>query len=129
MGRVVAWLSRWVETALGEIEVSLPQYRVLMLLEKEPEGASVVADELAVTKPTVTAIIDGLVVRGLVDRAPDSTDRRRVRLRLTAAGKSALADADAAADARLSAILDDVDGAARRAAIKGVETWRKALMP
>lgn len=129
MGRVVAWLSRWVETAIGEVEVSLPQYRVLMLLEKEPEGASVVADELAVTKPTVTAIIDGLVAKGLVDRSPDFADRRRVRLRLTAAGRAALAKADAAADTRMSTILDGLEPPARKAAIKGIETWRKALKP
>ena len=130
MGRVVAWLSRWVESALGELDVSLPQYRVLMLLEKEPEGASVVADELAVTRPTITAIIDGLVGRGLVDRAPDPADRRRVRLRLTTEGRAVLAKADATADARMSAMVAHLDSAAiRKAAIRGVEAWRTALMP
>jgi long-chain acyl-CoA synthetase len=130
MGRVIAWLSRRVETALGELDVSLPQYRVLMLLEGEPEGASVVADELAVTRPTVTAIIDGLVARGLVDRTSDPNDRRRVRLCLTPEGRAVLAKADGAVDTRMSAMLDTLDNAAdRKSAVKGVESWRKALMP
>src|SRR5690349_7415854 len=105
MGRVVAWLSRRVETALGEVDLSLPQYRVLMLLEGQPEGASVVAQELAVTRPTVTALMDGLVARTLVDRASDPADRRRVRLQMTDAGRALLAEADAAVEARLSEML------------------------
>lgn len=127
-GRVIAWLSRRVETALSELDVSLPQYRVLMLLEGEPEGASFVADELAVTRPTVTALIDGLVARGLVDRTADASDRRRVRLRLTAKGKTVLVKADTAVDARMSAMLDGLESAeARDAALGGVEAWREAL--
>ena len=125
---MIAWLSRRVETALGELDISLPQYRALMILEHEPEGASVVADELAVTRPTVTALIDGLVARELVDRAPDTDDRRRVRLQLTAEGRAVLAKADAAVDARLSDLLATLDSAsARKAAIKGVESWWTAL--
>ena len=127
-GRVIAWLSRRVETALNELDVSLPQYRVLMLLESEPEGASVVADELAVTRPTVTALIDGLVARGLVDRTADASDRRRVCLRLTSEGKRVLVHADAAVEERMSAMLDALDSAAaKQAAVGGMEAWREAL--
>ena len=125
---MVAWLSRRVETALTELDVSLPQYRVLMILEGKPEGASVVADELAVTRPTVTAIIDGLVARGLVDRSSDPTDRRRVRLRMTAEGRAVLAEADAAVEARMSLLLDSLDSTAdKKVAVEGLQSWRTAL--
>jgi long-chain acyl-CoA synthetase len=128
MGRVIAWLSRRVETTLSELDVTLPQYRVLMLLEGKPEGASVVADELAVTRPTVTAIIDGLVGRGLVDRASDPSDRRRVRLLMTAEGRDVLAKADAVVEDRLTTMLDGLGSAAgRKAAVRGLQYWRAAL--
>ena len=125
---MVAWLARRVESALSELDVSLPQYRVLILLELEPDGASVVADELAVTRPTVTAIIDGLVARGLVDRSPDATDRRRVRLRMTAEGRAILAKADAAAEGKLHELLGNLaTSAEKKSAINGLDSWHRAL--
>lgn len=127
-GRVIAWLSRRVEAVLGELNVSLPQYRVLMLLERQPEGASVVADELAVTRPTVTAIIDGLVARHLVDRALDSTDRRRVRLLITADGQALLAKSDAAVEDSMAALLEKLGNTSdKKAALRGLALWREAL--
>jgi long-chain acyl-CoA synthetase len=128
-GRTIAWLSRQIETALIEVELSLSQYRVLTILEREPEGASVIADELAVTRPTVTAIIDGLVNRGLVDRAPDELDRRRIRIRATTSGLSKLKKADAAVDARTSELLAKLGDPDQKTAINGLECWRRALLP
>jgi long-chain acyl-CoA synthetase len=122
-------LSRQVETALAEVDLSLSQYRVLMLLERELEGASVIADELAVTRPTVTAIIDGLVTRGLVDRTPDEADRRRIRVRATAAGLATLRKADAAVEARMGGLLGKLAAPEQKAALKGLESWRRTMMP
>src|SRR5580700_10654088 len=82
-GRVAAWLSKRVEMALGLMDLTLPQYRVMGILAEGSAASSGLADRLAVRPPSITAVIDGLVARGLVDRKQEDTDRRRVALRLT----------------------------------------------
>ena len=91
-GRVAAWLSKRVEVALGTVDLTLPQFRVLGILAEGSSAASGLADRLAVRRPSITALIDGLVARGLVHRRQEDTDRRRVELRLTDDGARILAD-------------------------------------
>jgi DNA-binding MarR family transcriptional regulator len=45
------------------------------------------ADDLAMTPRNVTGLVDHLERDGLVERVPDTEDRRSVRARLTAAGR------------------------------------------
>ncbi len=83
-------LARQVELALVEVDLSLPQYRILILLDEGKVAASALADRLAVSRPSVTAVVDGLVTRGLVERHHDPADRRRVGHDLTAEGRRLL---------------------------------------
>ena len=99
----VARLSRVLENHSGS-ELTMPQYRVLGLLSSGHERATELASKLAVTKPTLTSLIDGLVERGFVERGGADGDRRAVRLVITPAGSAA---ADAAGRA-MRAVLDDV---------------------
>lgn len=85
-GRVTAWLSKRVEFALAQMDLTLPQYRVLGILAEGSAAASGLAGRLAVRPSSVTAIIDGLLTKGLVDRRHEEGDRRRIALRLTDAG-------------------------------------------
>src|SRR5262245_46050475 len=100
--RTVARLARTLECAS---ELSLPQYRVLAAVDDGGERATHLAHALALAKPTVTAAVDGLVERGLLVREPVPGDRRSVRIALTAAGRDALAAAEAAMAAALRAAL------------------------
>ena len=128
LGRTAAWLSKQLERALADVDLSLPQYRILGMLAEGASMPSALAERLAVRRPTVTAVVDGLVARGLVERSPADDDRRSVTHTLTAKGKRLLAKADAAADGRLVAIaesLDDAESTAR--ALDGLELWRSAL--
>ncbi|HEU4840885.1 MAG TPA: MarR family transcriptional regulator [Ilumatobacteraceae bacterium] len=99
----IARLSRVLENH-GTSELSMPQYRVLGLLSSGHERATELASKLAVTKPTLTSLIDGLVERGYVERAGADGDRRAVRLVITPAGL----DAVGAAGRALREVLDDV---------------------
>lgn len=125
-GRVVGRLARQLEVALAELDLTLPQYRIMSLLDDGSAAASKLADALAVRRPTVTAVVDGLVERGLLQRSPDPTDRRRVDHRLTPAGRALLATADLAVDGRLAAIAAAAPGTAAEA-IAALGAWRVAL--
>src|SRR6478736_219975 len=107
--RAVARLAKQIEIALVPLDLSLPQYRVLALLGEGSTASSVLARRLAVSPPTVTSVVDGLVGRGLVDREADPEDRRRLTLLLTKDGAKLLAAADAAAEARLGEIAGYFD--------------------
>ncbi|MDR5709690.1 MAG: MarR family transcriptional regulator [Armatimonadota bacterium] len=81
---------------------SVPQFRTLVFLRHHP-GASLadLAEHLGVTPPTASALVERLVQRGLVHRAADPRERRRVVLGLTPAGARLLERAWRATQARL----------------------------
>jgi long-chain acyl-CoA synthetase len=127
-GRVAARLARQVELGLATVDLTLSQYRLLILLaEGHEEAASSLADKLAVSRPSVTAVVDGLVAKGLVERHTDPVDRRRVSHDITAAGEQALARADAAVDARLAMITETAEPGVAVGAFRELESWRAVL--
>ncbi len=126
-GRVAAWLSKRVEVALTTVDLTLPQYRVLGILAEGAAAASGLADRLAVRRPSVTAVVDGLVGRGLVDRRQEDTDRRRVALRLTEDGVRTLAAADRAVDDYLVSIAGHLPDKEEAMALRSLELWARAM--
>ncbi|MDA8067226.1 MAG: MarR family transcriptional regulator [Actinomycetota bacterium] len=103
-GHTIARLARVVECAVATTNLTLAQYRVLATLGEGQEAASRLADKLAVSRPSITGVVDGLVARGLVRRDHAACDRRRVDVGLTEAGRLVLAAADAAVEERLERI-------------------------
>jgi long-chain acyl-CoA synthetase len=126
-GRVAAWLSKRVELALIEADLTLPQYRVLGILAEGSAAASGLAGRLAVRPSSVTAIIDGLVARGLVDRKHEEDDRRRIALRLTEEGARTIADADHAVDRYLASIAATLAPEDEIMVLRSLELWGQAL--
>ena len=100
--RTLARLSRLLERGGGDL--SLPQFRLLAMVEGG-QRASFLADRLAVAKPTVTALVDGLVERGYVSRSQSTDDRRATQIALTSAGRKALKAAEAEMAERLDGLL------------------------
>jgi DNA-binding MarR family transcriptional regulator len=83
------------------------QYRIMKLAAAGGERSTRLAQRLAVAKPTLTAIADGLVAAGYASRTAEPGDRRVVRLSLTPAGREALDRADVAYTAWLGRLLDE----------------------
>ena len=102
--RTLARLARILEHTCSDL--SLPQYRVLAVVAEGDERASHLADRLTLAKPTVTAVVEGLVERGLLKRSTVEGDRRAVRLGITPAGRRALAATDKALAARIDALFE-----------------------
>ena len=126
-GRAAARLAKHVEIALDHVGLSLPQYRVLIILEKGSTAASVLASNLVVSPPSVTALVDGLVTRELVERVSVVGDRRRVEHVLTDKGREALAEADAAVNDRLEDIAGYLPAGERSKVVTGLRLWLKAM--
>jgi DNA-binding MarR family transcriptional regulator len=103
-GLVLSRLGRQSERALGPLQLTLTQYRVLAFLAGGSSFSSLLANELQVTPPSITGVVTGLVARGLVTRRTDPNDLRRQPVKLTKAGIRALA----AAEQVVTGILADV---------------------
>jgi len=99
----IARLVRVLERQGGD-ELSLAQLRTLGLLMRGDERATELARRLAVPKPTMTAVVNSLVVKGYVAREGSREDRRVVRLSITPAGR----EAHDRAAALLCTALDDL---------------------
>jgi DNA-binding MarR family transcriptional regulator len=125
--RGLAYLARVVEKALGDAGLSLPQYRLLVFLSRGSSAASPAARDLATSRPSVTALVDGVVAKGLVQRLPDAADRRRITLALTPAGFAVLGRADEAITARLAALAAHLPPIDAERAISGLSLWIDAL--
>jgi len=118
-----------VENALATVDISLPQYRMLVFLaEGGPAAASALAGKLGVSRPSVTALVDGMVARGWVERSADPVDRRRVAHGVTDAGLLALARADEVVETRLAELARSIPDDERRArAYAGLAEWHAAM--
>jgi long-chain acyl-CoA synthetase len=127
VGRTVARLGRQVEVALAEVDLSIAQYRALTSLSDGAAAASALAARLAVSRPTATAVVEGLVQRGLIAREHSVTDRRRVSITLTPAGRVVVETADDAVRKRLEEILSSASPRQSAQAIHGVGQWGEAL--
>jgi DNA-binding MarR family transcriptional regulator len=83
---------------------------VIGAIARNGSSLSRIIESLGVSKQAAGQLVDALVVRGYLDRAPDPDDRRRLTVRLTgrgetaaAAGRAAVERVDAALAARVGA--------------------------
>jgi DNA-binding MarR family transcriptional regulator len=109
LGDAVAGFARLVELALDEAGLSLTQYRILQHLRHGHSIQSDLAFRLAVTKQSVTRLVDTLVDQRYITRREDPRDRRRVIHTITARGTRALDRADTIIERYLMLVLQDLD--------------------
>jgi long-chain acyl-CoA synthetase len=125
--RAAASLARVVELALADAGLSLAQYRLLAYLSRGSSAASPAARDLSTSRPSVTALVDGVVAKGLVERFPDLDDRRRITLALTPLGFEVLDRADTAATARLAAVASCLSADDGARALDALPLWTDAI--
>lgn len=123
---MIASLNRQLEAELEDRlrpgGVPIEQYRILEVLDaSEPAAMGEIAQQSLIEAPTLTKIIDKMVAEGLVYRAPDPNDRRRVLI-LTAPGGKALfkrlRGVSTAQEQRIVDLLESDKAAALRSLLK-----------
>ena len=90
-------------------DLSVPQFRALAYIRNHPCcSLTAVAEFIGLTLPAMSTLVNGLVEQGLVLRAIDPADRRRVLLTVTETGiamhRRALDGAETWLAARLDAL-------------------------
>ena len=92
--RAARAMARRFDEALRPVGLTNGQFSLMMSLNRpQPPKMGDVATLLALDRTTLTANLKPLERRGLVTTGPDADDRRSRRLKLTAEGRSLLAEA------------------------------------
>ena len=108
-------------------EVTLPQYRVLVVLAaRGPQGLAPLAAALGVSPSTATRMCGRLVRKGLVQRRTPSRDRRQVRLALTEAGRAVVAQVTALRRGEIARIVAAVPPERRAQVVDALSAFAEA---
>lgn len=114
----------WMEEALG---IDL---RLFILLKRIQGGCAhpgALAKGSMETPSQVTRQVDKLESLGLVERALDREDSRRIRLALTPRALSLLEEADEALARLLGPALGEIHAAEREAMVRGLQTLSETI--
>jgi MarR family transcriptional regulator, organic hydroperoxide resistance regulator len=81
--------SRVLQKRLAPFGLTVAQYLHLRTLWQEgPMTQIEISQHIGIEKASSTAVLDALEKSGMIDRARDERDRRKINVRLTPAGKS-----------------------------------------
>jgi len=104
-----------LERRAREHDLSIIQVRLLGVLRDRTPTMNELARYLDLDKSSATGLVDRAQRRGLVVRAPSTTDRRAVLVSLTDRGRSVAADGTARFEADVSLLLQRLPPADRDA--------------
>ena len=99
--------------AAGEMPAPA-HFGLLSILSIRPRMLSDLASLQGVSLPTMSNSISAMAERGWVRRTAPEADRRIVIIEVTSAGRAALERVARAAELHLAAVLEPLDGRARR---------------
>lgn len=123
-----------VDAALAPLGMTASQFAVLeqLIAHEAPEALlhqQELADRLGRSKAQITAILDTLDRRGWLRRERHATDRRRLCVRLTLAGRAAYARAEPVRTAAIVTVMDALSGDQRAKLGRLCRRLLKALDP
>jgi DNA-binding MarR family transcriptional regulator len=111
-------------------DLSIPQFRTLAFIDRNVDASlSDVAEHIGLTLPSMSKIVEGLVVRKFVTRQTHTADRRRMMLALTARGKTALQTSREATRACLAEDLAGLTERQRDTIAQAMEILRPVFTP
>ncbi|MEH6874284.1 MAG: MarR family winged helix-turn-helix transcriptional regulator [Candidatus Competibacter sp.] len=108
--------------------VTLPQLRALAYVLRQPESTlGELAEHLAITVPSASALVDRLVKQGLLEAKIPPENRRRVSLEITADGKAIITQVTDLWREELARRLTPLTEAELRIAIEALEILARCL--
>jgi DNA-binding MarR family transcriptional regulator len=108
-------------------EVTLPQYRVLVVLEtRGPQRPTDLATELDVAPSSITRLCDRLVKKGLVKRRARPANRRELTIEITEAGSEVVGSVTAARRRDIRRVVRRIPEARRSAVLTALRRFSEA---
>ena len=121
--RYLRALRRTIEQAEGPNRLTIAQVRCLQAIVASPGGETLtsrLARQISVSAPSISSMIDGLVERALVERAPNQENRRQVRLLITDEGRTLLARYEALISDHLRSLLQPLNQRSKQRLLRAV---------
>lgn len=114
--------------SVADLDLSLPQYRVLLVLHEQGTSSSTaVARALGVVGSTITRLADRLDASGHLVRGADPDNRSVVTLELTPLGRSVVKKVVTRRRRDLAAALSALDPAERSACAEALEKLHQSM--
>ena len=108
-------------------ELSLPQFRVLVLLETAgPARVGLLAERLGVLPSTFSRVLDRLESAGWVARAPSADSRREVLVTITERGSRLVQEVSAKRQTELDEVLRAIPEADRHRVVEALTAFADA---
>ncbi len=85
------------KVVLQQFDADIAMHHLMILNELKESGTlccSEIGDAISVAKPQMTQSIDKLIGMGMVEREPDTKDRRKINLTLTQKGRDVIERVD-----------------------------------
>jgi DNA-binding MarR family transcriptional regulator len=93
----------------------------------EPLAGHVIAERMLITSAGMTSLLDTLQRRGLIERLPHPTDRRKILVNLTEKGRGTVDQALPAVHATITAAVQDLSESDRERLINSLTIIRARL--
>jgi DNA-binding MarR family transcriptional regulator len=120
---LVAVSARSIAAAKG---VTLPQFRMLVVLSEASTNLTALAGALDVAPSTAMRMVDRLEAAGLVERSVHPDNRRETHLALTTAGRRTVRTVTARRRRDLSAVLTQLSGKEQAALAAAMTAFTRA---
>jgi|FLYN01.1.fsa_nt_gi DNA-binding MarR family transcriptional regulator len=111
----------------SEHVLATPHFRLLWVLNHRPFTLSELAEHLFVSLPTMSNSISTLEARGWVTRVRSETDRRRIFIQLSSAGRQVLDEVQREMEARVVERLSALSESDRQVLQEGLLVLRHAF--
>jgi DNA-binding MarR family transcriptional regulator len=110
LAAVAPLATRWVERLLAQHDppLTITQYLALRAIARDGVSGTDLARRSGVSGPAVSQLLAGLAASGLLERQPLDSDRRRVTLALSPAGRRAFRGAEKLLTDRLGSLLAEL---------------------
>ncbi len=110
-----------------EESLTLPQFRMLVVLEtRGAMNISRLGEHLDVIPSTAMRMVDRLAAVGMLEREPNTANRREILIRLTAKGASTVRRATERRRAEIARIVAAMPAAQRTGMIKALSAFTEA---
>jgi DNA-binding MarR family transcriptional regulator len=107
-------------------DVTLPQYRMLVVLDSRPSNLKELAESLDVAGSTAMRMVDRLEAAGLVERTVPPDNRRVTHLALTPAGRRTVRQVTARRRRDLQKVVEQVPAGQRDALAAAMASFAEA---
>ena len=128
----VTHFRRWATSVFPMVsegyDISPQQLNVLYLVRTQGATMAEIARQLVIAPTVVTGLVDRLEARGMIERQPDRTDRRKLQLVLTDQGRRASVDIESRFATRVEAAMDQLSSAKRAEMSRGLEILREVIV-